>query len=96
LQLSEHVLGMATLKGRPTFAGSSLQLEPGGLCVSGRCDYSTGYRLSKLQGSGCKPEPARIGRSRLPTAIDGIRQRISDRSPTGVGSYQKHWNSWTL
>jgi len=60
LQLSEHAPGMATLKGRPTvaFAGSSLQLEPGGLCISGRCGGSTGYRLFKLQGLGCKPEPA--------------------------------------
>ena len=41
------------------FAGSSLQLEPGGLCISGRCDCSTGYCLLKLQGSGCKPKPAR-------------------------------------
>jgi len=44
-------------------AGSSLQLEPGGLCISGRCDCSTGYCLFKLQGSGCKPEPAK-GNSR--------------------------------
>jgi len=44
-------------------AGSSLQLEPEGLCVSGRCDCSTGYRLLKPQGSGCKPEPAEGGTS---------------------------------
>jgi len=35
-------------------------LEPGGLCISRRCDCSIGYRLLKLQGSGCKPEPARL------------------------------------
>ena len=40
-------------------AGSSLQLEPEGLYISWRCDCSTGYRLFKLRGSGCKPEPAR-------------------------------------
>ena len=40
------------------FAGSSLKLEPEGLCISGRCDCSTGYRLLKPQGSDCKSEPA--------------------------------------
>ena len=34
-------------------------------------------------------------RTTLQTAIDGAQQRISARSPTGVGSYQKHWNSFT-
>ena len=32
----------------------------------------------------------RIGRSRLPTPIDNAQRRTCARSPTGVGSYQKH------
>jgi len=40
----------------------------------------------KVQVANLNPP---IGRSRLPTAIDGVQLRTSTRSPTGVGSYQK-------
>ena len=40
----------------------------------------------KVQVANLNPP---IGRSRLPTAIDGVRQRISARSPTGVGSTKR-------
>ncbi|GEM_PF-5303574 len=43
-------------------AGSSLQLEPEGLCVSGRCDCSIGYCSLKPQGSDYKCEPAVVTR----------------------------------
>ncbi len=119
---------------------------PGGLCVFGRCDCSTEYRLFKLQGSGYKPEPAgellisdcgfrisdlfpcgwfnrpRLNRNikgsalQIPPSTIRISQtaihnqfspfiphpllsapcnfiQLSARSPTGVGSYQRHGNS---
>jgi len=80
--------------GSSVTAGSSLQLEPEGLCISGRRDCSIGYRLLKPQGSDCKSEPA-TAPARLVGAVSdgdwGCGHRTCTRSPTGVGSYQKRW-----
>ncbi len=79
---------------RPPRAGSSLQLEPEGLCISGRCDCSTGYRLPKPQGSGYKPEPAK-GRCYSPhIARHALLATAPLRVPPPAGSRLPH--PWVL
>jgi len=73
------------------FAGSSLKLEPEGLCISGRCDCSTGYRLLKPQGSDCKSEPADdCCQGIIPRAQANARVAASREARDGCGEEKKH------